>query len=94
MILSDHLDREFRLFGTRTPDVHRDLDSCFAELGVAHRPEKHHLEYVLNKWARGEWNSFQCRVAIHHIIDDCGMLPIQQDWEMSGSAVEILEDEK
>jgi len=81
MDIEEHLASEFAKYGTRTPRIHLELDQLFKEYGPAHRKHRHHLEYVLNKWARGEWSPHEVRVAILHIMDDCnGMLMTQDDW--------------
>ena len=66
----EHLAREMKIYGTQSPEVHKELDEFYSRYGYAHRRFRHHLEYVLEKAQKGEWNSTQCRAAILHIMDD------------------------
>ena len=76
----EHCELTFRRFGQDYAGIHKDLDQDYSVIGSPHRAIRHHLEYVMEKFIGGEWNIEQCRAAIHHIIDDCGVLMVQNDW--------------
>jgi len=75
-----HNSNDMIRFGESFPEVHKDLDRTYA-VGYVHRKNTHHLEYVLEKLGRGEWTKEQAVAAIHHIIDDAGVLMLKSDWE-------------
>jgi hypothetical protein len=76
----EHLKADRERFGREFPEVHEALDYAFAVRGLAHRKERHHLDFVLSQG----WNVEQVRSAIFHIIDDCdGRLMIETDWAHS-----------
>jgi len=81
MIMREHLEMDFLLYGTEFPEVHDDLDRTAGHMPSNHRKDTHYLEYVFQKFKIGEWDIDQCRSAIQHIIDDCGILMVKADWE-------------
>ena len=80
MKYEEHCELTTRRFGQAFEHIHKDLDQDFTLIGSPHRVHRHHLEYVMEKLMGGFWNVDECRAAIHHIIDDCGVLMVQADW--------------
>jgi len=76
----EHVELTARRFGQGFAHIHKDLDQDFSLIGSPHRAHRHHLEYVMEKVFGGEWNMDEARAAIHHIIDDCGVLMVANDW--------------
>lgn len=89
MMREEHLAADRERFGRDFNSVHEDLDSTYDLIGHPHRADTHFLEYVLDKWKKGEWNVDQVRAALHHIIDDCGIIMVEDDW---GTADKFLKD--
>ncbi len=91
MLLREHLDMDFRLFGTEFPEVHDELDRTAGVMPSNHRKDTHYLEYVISKFNAGEWDIGQCRSAIQHILDDCGVLMVKSDWESPADLGELYD---
>jgi hypothetical protein len=87
-----HNSNDMVRFGESFDEVHKDLDRTY-RFGYTHRKNTHHLEYVLEKISKKEWTLEQAVSAIHHIIDDCGVLMLKKDWETSDDLIEQVIDQ-
>lgn len=88
-----HCENSFKLFGEKFKKVHEDLDKTAIFTGNPHRKDTHYFEYVLGKVADGEWNLNEARAALHHIIDDCGQIMLQDDWIYGSEKYEVVQQE-
>ena len=77
----EHLEMDLvRGFG-QLPNIHDMLDSTDTTIGHPHRKDTHHLEWLLEQHKQGIITVAEFRAGIHHIIDDCGVLMLKEDWE-------------
>ena len=82
-----HCNLTFKRFGNTHADVHKDLDQDQSFAGMPHRQHRHHLEYMLDKYHRGEWDIEELRAGIHHMIDDCGIIMVKADWNLDNNII-------
>jgi len=75
MHVSEHANRSRQEYGDECLHVHKWLDACFEDFhNVFHRDVRHNasgVDFVFKKWGDAAK-----KIAIQHIIDDCGCVPI------------------
>ncbi len=80
MEIAKHLEMDMvRGFGS-FPKIHEMLDSTETTIGHPHRKDTHYLEWLLEQLTQGKITIKEFRAGIHHIIDDCGVLMLKEDW--------------
>jgi hypothetical protein len=80
MDLEQHLGMDIVRGFEQQARIHALLDSTDTTIGHPHRQDTHYLEWLLDCLKDGKITIQEFRSGIHHIIDDCGVLMLKEDW--------------